>query len=250
MFDKEPVLIGTPTTKDLGWRRASWSAGRALFQRQSVLVGVLAVLASFGARTAPAEALRPPPVAAAIRIDSVFGPLLQEGAPIEDRIRLVMRDLLRELRRAFKLSKYLVTSSPAWWWQRAKRAVWPLIFALTALFCDAALLAEWKNDGLRVLINYVPMMLYVYGRLFVSAGTSIIVRFGVVLSLAYGIWIDDFIRDGSWYSLGKGRVDDFVLIFGAVRAFVASCPEHLVEMYAERAIAIRGRLVRSLRRTG
>jgi len=112
------------------------------------------------------------------------------------------------------------------------------------LFLDAALLAEWKTDGLRVLVNYVPLMLYVYGRLFMASGTSVIVRVGVVGAFAYGIWRDDFIRDGRWNSLGIGRVDDFGLMFAAVRAFVSSCPEQLVEMYANQAIAIRNRLAR------
>lgn len=171
-------------------------------------------------------------------------PLLQERPPIENRIRVIVRDLLRDIRRSLKLSSYFITSSPSWWVRRAKRAIWPLAFALAALFFDAALLAEWKRDGLRVLVNYVPMMIYVYGRLFVAAGTSIVVRLGVVGAFAYGIWRDDFIRDGRWNSIGIGRLDDAGLMFASVRAFVSSCPEQLVEMYATQAIAIRNRLAR------
>lgn len=233
------------------WRR---SAEVDRIHRQHLVPVALALLWSLwgGAWGAtPSAAQTGHPGAAVIATaDRYLAPLLQEGAPIEDRIRLMMRDLLREIRRSFKLSKYFISSSPTWWWQRAKRSVWPLIFAFTALFFDTALLAEWKTDGLRVIVNYVPMMLYVYARLFVSSGTSVVVRLGVVLAFVYGVWIDDLIRDGRWYMLGKGRIDDFVVIFGAVRAFVMSCPEQLVEMYAEQAIALRGRLARSLRRSG
>ncbi len=174
-----------------------------------------------------------------------FPPLLQDSPPIENRIRLIVRDILREIRRAVKLSKYFITSSPTWWWIRAKRALWPLVFAIAALLLDSALLAAWKNDGMRVLVNYVPMMLYVYGRLFVSSGTSVVVRLAVVGAIAYGIWPDDFLRDGRWMSIGTGRIDDMILIFVSVRAFVASCPEQLVELYAGRAIALRNRLIQA-----
>jgi len=41
-------------------------------------------------------------------------PLLQESPSIENRIRVIVRDLLREIRRSFKLASYFVTSSPSW----------------------------------------------------------------------------------------------------------------------------------------
>lgn len=227
-------------------------AGVARQPRKYPVFSVLLLLAGFifaaAEPSAGAASTRQPAIPSAIEWAAT--PFLQESPPIENRIRLMVRDLLREIRRAVKLSRYYITSGPAWWWDRAKHAVWPMAFALSALFFDAALLAEWKGDGLRVLLNYVPMMLYVYGRLFVSSGTSVVVRIGIVLAFAYGVWIDDFIHDGRWYSLNKGKIDDFVLITGAVRAFVVSCPEHLVELYAERAIALRGRLSRALRRSG
>lgn len=205
---------------------------------------VLATIALAGALWIPAASAAPGTGAASWTSAWKSAPLLQESPPIENRIRVIVRDLLREIRRSVKLSSYFVTSSPSWWLRRAKRAIWPLAFALTALFLDAALLAEWKTDGLRVLVNYVPMMLFVYGRLFVASGTSVVVRLGVVGAFAYGIWRDDFIRDGRWSSIGIGRVDDLGLMFAAVRAFVSSCPEQLVEMYANQAIAIRNRLAR------
>ncbi len=173
-------------------------------------------------------------------------PLLQaDGPPVERRLRAGVRDIIRDVRRFLKRAVYLVTNSPTWWFRRVKRLFWPAIFAASALFFDTALLAAWKNDGSRVLATYVPMMLYVYARLFVSKGASVITRVGVLVALLYGVWRRDLIPDGRWISIGIGRLDDLVVIALAVRAFVATCPEELVRFYAERAIAIRNRIGRT-----
>ena len=170
--------------------------------------------------------------------------LVQQENPVERRLQVGVRDAYRNMRRSLKKSWYIVFNSPTWWWRRVKRLVWPLTFAIGALLVDASLLAAWKSDGLRILTTYVPLMLYVYSRLFFSSRTSIVTRLAVVLSLVYGVWRRDFIADRSWYTLGIGRVDDFFLIVGAIRAFVLSCPQDLIRNFAERAVEIRSRVGR------
>lgn len=172
-------------------------------------------------------------------------PLLEESPPVERRLRVIARDAIRNVRKSLKYSVYLVTNSPVWWWRRVKRLFWPVVFAAGALFFDTGLLVAWKNDGVRVLVSYVPMMLYVYARLFVSVGASVVARIGVVAALVYGVWRHDLIVEGGWSSLGIGRLDDLLVITAAVRVFVATCPEELVELYAQRAISIRNRIVRT-----
>ncbi len=169
--------------------------------------------------------------------------LVQDSAPVERQLQQTVKDLYRSLRHSVKRSKYFVFNSPTWWWRRVQRMFWPLLFAVGALLLDSALLAEWKNNGLRVLTNYVPLMLYVYTRLFFSTGVSWITRAGVVAALVYGVWQHDLIADGRWRSLGRGKLDDLILIVLAVRAFAYSCPDTLVDEYAARAVALRNRVL-------
>ncbi len=229
-------------TGAVGWY---FGLGRVL------LAMALAVLASLV--TAPQSAVADTgPVSARIEFPAPWGPLplLQESPPVERRLRASVRDIIRNVRRFVKRATYLVTNSPTWWWRRAKRLVWPVLFAFGALLFDPGLLSAWKNDGVRVLATYVPMMIYVYSRLFVSNGVSVITRLGVVVALVYGVWRHDVFSDGRWNSVGLGRFDDLVVIALAVRAFVASCPEELVQRYAERAIAIRNRIYRTVSSPG
>jgi uncharacterized membrane protein YkvA (DUF1232 family) len=169
-------------------------------------------------------------------------PLVEQSPPVERRLRVIARDAIRGVRRSLKYSVYLVTNSPTWWWRRAKRLFWPVIFATAALFFDTGLLSAWKNEGARVLASYVPMMLYVYAYLFFSRGASVLARLGVVAALVYGVWRRDLIVERGWMSLDPGRLDDLLVIVVAVRVFVATCPQELVEHYAQRAIAIRRRI--------
>ncbi len=189
------------------------------------------------------------PLSATAAVDAtgieVFSPVLQElqeAPPIERRARKAVRNLYRNIRRSVKRSTYLIQSSPRWWGRRLKRMLWPVVFAITALFFDSALLDAWRRDGLRVLRTYVPMMLYVYGKLFFSSGASVLARLGVVAALVYGLWRGDLIRDGRWTTLSMGRLDDLVVIALAIRLFVQSCPDELVGHYAERAVEIRRRI--------
>ncbi len=168
---------------------------------------------------------------------------VQDDVPVEKRFQVALKGLYKDVRRSFKRSRYFVFNSPTWWWRRAKRSVFPIVFALGALLFDASLLAAWKNDGMRVLTAYIPMMVYVYGRLFFSSRASVVARVAVVLAIVYGVWRHDLIRDGRWSSLGIHRLDDFLIIVAAVRFFVYSCSEELVQAYAGRAIELRNRVL-------
>ena len=172
-------------------------------------------------------------------------PLVQDRPPVERRLQLSVKNAYREVRRSLKRSRYFIFNSPTWWGRRIKRLAWPMLFAIGALLLDSALISAWKNDGLGVVTTYVPLMLYVYGRLFFSRGVRLIPRLAVVVALIYGIWRQDLIRDPRWSSLGRGRIDDLVVILAAVRLFVYACPDALVEKYAQRAIALHGRILRA-----
>ncbi len=226
-----------------------WEAIAPAFVHAAHLIALaIGLLSAAGTTAAEIHRGFVPPTSSVLWMNQVVSlpwasvPLLEEAPPVEQRLRVIARDAIRAARRSLKFSVYLVTNSPTWWWRRAKRLFWPLVFAAGALFFDTGLLSAWKNDGARVLASYVPMMIYVYARLFISKGASVLARLGVVAALAYGVWRHDLIVEGGWSSIGLSRVDDVLVIVLAVRVFVATCPQELVEQYAARAIALRNRV--------
>ena len=222
--------IGVPRRSCFRPSAADWGLAAVIFL-------MLAPISRASVAAAPVVAAAPGKGVVAVALAAV-----QESPPIERRFRQTVRDIYRSLRRTLKRSSYFVQSSPRWWGRRLKRAFWPIIFAFGALFLDSGLLDAWRRDGLRVLRSYVPMMLYVYGKLFFSSGGGWIAKLGVLAALFYGLWRDDLLRDGRWIALSFNRLDDLIVIAVAVRGFVASCPDELVQRYAGQAIDIRNRI--------
>jgi hypothetical protein len=124
------------------------------------------------------------------------------------------------------------------WWKWFKRSVRFGLIALAAALADRQLVFAWRSEGMRVIINYVPLMLYVYARLLLTPRVRVIGKVLLLLSIAYGVRRSDLIFDGR----SGGTVDDIILIVVATRFFLYTCPEDLVSTYAQSAVGWRGRV--------
>jgi uncharacterized membrane protein YkvA (DUF1232 family) len=111
---------------------------------------------------------------------------------------------------------------------------------------DRNLLAAWRSSGLRVLVTYVPLMLYVNARLFFDRRVFWLGKLLLVSSIAYGIWRYDFIPDRRPF---PGYVDDAALIILATRLFLAWSGDDVVFEHASAAVK-RWERVMALQRSG
>lgn len=188
--------------------------------------------ASFGA---PGQALEP---GQALQ-RAGFGMLLQADPPIEKQIGAAARSVLREIRRSFRQLSWMFGRAMNWWGNWIKRAAFYIFVAIVAALADGSMVGAWRVQGIRVLATYVPMMLYVYGRLLVSSGVSLAPKLLLLGAIIYGAVWRDLLPDRRWI---PGRLEDIALIVIATRAFVYACPEALVNQYAERAVQLRRRM--------
>lgn len=148
------------------------------------------------------------------------------------------RQRLRDIRRTARRVRWLLDRSLSVWWKWFKRSARFLLVALAAALADGQLVAAWRREGIRVIINYVPLMLYVYARLLLSPRVRLIGKVLLVLSITYGVRRSDLIFDGR----SGGMIDDIVLIVVATRFFLYTCSEELVSTYAQSAVGWRGRI--------
>lgn len=156
----------------------------------------------------------------------------------EEKLGGWTRQILRDVRRTVRRVRWLLDRSFSVWWKWFKRSARFLLVALAAALADGQLVAAWRREGIRVLINYVPLMLYVYARLLLSSRVRLIGKVLLALSIAYGVRRSDLIFDGR----SGGMIDDIVLIVVATRFFLYTCPEELVSTYAQSAVGWRGRI--------
>lgn len=156
----------------------------------------------------------------------------------EEQLGSWTRDRLRDVRRTFRRVSWLLNQSLSVWWKWSKRLARFCLIALVAALADGQLVAAWRREGLRVIINYVPLMLYVYARLLFSPRVRLVGKVLLGLSIAYGARRSDLFFDGR----SLGMVDDFVLIVVATRFFLYTCPEELVTEYAQSAIGWQRRI--------
>jgi uncharacterized membrane protein YkvA (DUF1232 family) len=159
--------------------------------------------------------------------------------PIERRVSGFTKNLVREVRRAFRILRSMFWRVADWWGRWAKMLAFSLSVAVVAALADGGLVNAWRAEGLRTLATYSLLMLYVYARLLFSAGVSLAPKLLLVAALVYGVVRRDVLPDKTFL---PGRLDDIVLIVIATRAFVFACPEELVNQYAERAVNLRRRL--------
>lgn len=148
------------------------------------------------------------------------------------------RQLLQDIRRTVRRVGWLMNRSLTVWWKWFKRSVRFGLIALAAALADRQLVFAWRSEGMRVIINYVPLMLYVYARLLLTPRVRVIGKVLLLLSIAYGVRRSDLIFDGR----SGGTVDDIILIVVATRFFLYTCPEDLVSTYAQSAVGWRGRV--------
>lgn len=156
----------------------------------------------------------------------------------EERLGGWTRERLRGIRRTVRRVSWLLDRSLSVWWKWFKRSLRFLLVALAAALADGQLVAAWRREGIRVIINYVPLMLYVYARLLLSPRVRLIGKVLLVLSITYGVRRSDLIFDGR----SGGMIDDIVLIVVATRFFLYTCPEELVAAYAQSAVGWRTRI--------
>lgn len=174
--------------------------------------------------------------------------LLAQDDSLDDQIRGATTGLFRELRRAWRTATWMFGRAFDWWGGWLKRGAFSVAVALVAALADSGLVNAWRLAGLRALATYVPLTLYVYGRLLFSSGVTLAPKLLLLAALLYGAVRRDLIPDRS---MVPGRIEDIVLIIIATRAFVYACPEALVEEYADRAVMLRRAGVsRRLRRRG
>jgi len=176
---------------------------------------------------------------AATRAPALAMTVLTQDDSLDHQIRGATMGLFRELRRAWRAVTWMFGRAFDWWGGWLKRGAFSIAVALVAALADSGLLNAWRLEGLRALVTYVPLTLYVYGRLLFSSGVSLAPKLLLVAALLYGAVRRDLIPDSS---LVPGRIEDIVLIIIATRAFVYACPEALVEEYADRAVTLRRRL--------
>lgn len=156
----------------------------------------------------------------------------------EERLGAWTRERLQDIRRTVRKVGWLMNRSFSVWWKWFKRSARFCLIALAAALADRQLVAAWRSEGMRVVINYVPLMLYVYARLLLTPRVRVIGKVLLILSIAYGVRRSDLIFDGR----SGGMIDDIVLIVVATRFFLYTCPEELVSDFAQSAVTWRGRV--------
>lgn len=205
------------------------------------LIGLFVLFASVTPASAAGTEAPPSAVAPAMAVVA----LATGGDSLDGQIGGLTRGLVIQLRRYWRITTVIWARATDWWAHWLRRAFLPIGIVLMALLADSGLLNAFRLDGLRALSTYVPLMLYVYGRLFFSGGVKLLPKLLVLGAIVYGAVRRDIVPDRS---LVPGRVEDIVLLILATRAFVYACPEALVEEYAERAVTLRLRFQRAQQR--
>lgn len=180
----------------------------------------------------------------AVRLEAAAA-LLAQGDSVDREISGAMKDALRGLRRSWNTVRWMFGKAANWWGDWMRRGAFSIAVAVVAALADVGLLNAFRTNGLRALVTYVPLMLYVYGRLLFSRGVSLAPKLLLLGTLLYGAVRGDLLPDRRL----SGRIEDVILIIIATRAFIYACPEALVNQYAERAIGWRRRVARLQQRS-
>lgn len=201
------------------------------------LLGVLAVTL-VGLSAPDAEALTGE-VGGVLRLEAAAA-LLAQGDTVDREVSGAVKDALRGLRRSWNTVRWMFGKAADWWGDWVRRGAFSIAVALVAALADPGLLNAFRLEGIRALVTYVPLMLYVYGRLLFSRGVSLAPKILLLGTLVYGAVRGDLVPDRRL----SGRIEDVILIVIATRAFIYACPEALVNQFAERAIGWRRRVAR------
>lgn len=164
--------------------------------------------------------------------------MLVQGDSIDGQLGGIVKDTFRGLRRSWNTVQWMFAKAGSWWMEGLRRGAFSIAVAVVAALADTGLLNAFRLEGLRALVSYVPLMLYVYGRLLFSRGVNLVPKVLLLATLIYGAVRRDLLPDTRM----SGRVEDIILIVIATRAFIYACPEELVNAYAQRAIGFRRRV--------
>jgi uncharacterized membrane protein YkvA (DUF1232 family) len=201
----------------------------AAFVTAAMLVAVRPVTADIG-KGAPA----------AVQMCAVSSfTLALEDQPFERQVGGITRTVLRSIRWSFRILRWMFWRAATWWAWAFKRALFPLGVAVVAALADASLVTTWRAEGLKPLLTYSLLMLYVYARLLFSSAVNLAPKLLLAGALVYGIARRDLMPDRTVW---PGRIDDVLVMVIATRAFVYACPEMAVNEYAERAMQWKRRL--------
>jgi hypothetical protein len=223
-------------------------------RRAAVAVAILVTLTSFST-SAPVAGLGLSPRREAAPAGLAWlptgGVAIQEE-PIERQIGQTAKSAISVVRQSFRTLGWMFGKATNWWSKWLRQAAPYLALAVVTALADTALLDAWRQEGFRALATYIPMMLYVYVRLLFSSGVRLVPKLFLLVALIYGVVRNDLNPDGH---LAAARpkdfaksAEDFLLIIIATRYFVYSCPEYLVQTYAERAVMLRRRMSALARR--
>jgi hypothetical protein len=175
------------------------------------------------------------------------GVILAQADSIDGQVGGVAKSVIRELRRSWNTVRWMFGRAANWWGGWIKLAAFSIGVAIVASLADAGLMNAFRMGGVRALVSYVPLMLFVYLRLLLSSGVSLAPKVLLLGTLVYGAIRRDLLPDRS---LIPGRLEDILLIVIATRAFIYACPEALVSQYAERAVSWRRRVAGLQQRNG
>ena len=201
--------------------------------------GVVAFLVScLVAGVSPVAADTAAQLSASIPAAAVAAP--DTSPPVERQVSSFVKGVIKEIRWSFRMLLWMFWRALDWWGGWLKRGAFSLAVAIVAALADSGLVNAWRAEGLRTLATYSALMLYVYGRLLFSAGVNLAPKLLLAGALIYGFVFRDLVPVASFI---PGRVEDIVFIVIATRFFVYSCPEALVNQYAQRAVGLKRRVL-------
>jgi hypothetical protein len=206
--------------------------------RACLAIGAVAFLVSCLAAAWPATADTAAQLSASLPAAAVAAP--DTSPPVERQVSSFVKGVIKEIRWSFRMLRWMFWRALDWWGGWIKRGAFSIAIAIVAALADGGLVNAWRAEGLRTLATYSALMLYVYGRLLFSAGVNLAPKLLLAGALIYGFVRRDLVPDASFI---PGRVEDIVLIVIATRAFVYSCPEELVNQYAQRAVGLKRRVL-------
>ncbi len=189
--------------------------------------------------TSPVLGVAVPPAHLAVEMPSdVMAPAVW-SEPLDRPLSGFVKSVYRGLRTSYRILTRMFWRALDWWGSWLKSALFSLSVAMLAALADGGLMTAWRAEGLRALVTYSTLMLYVYGRLLFSSGVHLAPKLLFLGAILYGMIRRDLVPDRS---LVPGRIEDIVLIVIATRAFMYACPEELVNEYAERAVTLKRRV--------
>jgi uncharacterized membrane protein YkvA (DUF1232 family) len=168
--------------------------------------------------------------------------LVSAVQPFDAPLRDLTRGIYRGLRRTIRQVGWVISHAADVWGRWVARVLLFTALALLVGLVDRNLLAAWRREGLRVLGNYIPLMLYVYVRLFFDRRVRLVAKLVLAAAIVYGVQRADVLPDRS---LMPGYVEDIVLLDVAMRFLIYCSPTAVVEAYAAQAVNLRRRLVAS-----